>query len=186
MNMEVELLNIEQELNCDCCTTHAQNALLAYHNGNDSLIRSIFYFNSCEEVAEQEVGMGLKYSCIYIHFDNLRACDFKFLDSLKRVLLDVVKPDVEKKWNDCLKVIDDLNYISKNKVKWNRSNFQHNCYSFYAENILRRKYRELNEDISFLRVHDSSFAQKFDSIHKIIRNHENYDSLMNYFNFADR
>ena len=71
-----------------------------------------------------------------------------------------------------------MDYISdKNSDKWQRSNFLYYCYPFYGMNVLRWKYRELHEDIAFVRAYDSIFSEKFDSIERLIRNHEKYDSL---------
>jgi hypothetical protein len=60
MNLDIKQDILEREqiiyAECDCWTSHAQNALWAYQHGNDSLLREIIRSTPCEEVVPQEEG----------------------------------------------------------------------------------------------------------------------------------
>ncbi len=162
---------------CDCLTSHAENALLAYQQGNDSLLREIIRFTQCEEGDLREEGFGLRHSS-WSYFDHLKACEYKYGDVIEKSLLKVLKPEVDAWCEKCLSVIPAMDYISdKNSDKWQRSNFLYYCYPFYGMDVLRSKYIELHEDITFVRAYDSTFSLKFDSIVRLIRYHEKYASL---------
>ncbi|MBK9043469.1 MAG: hypothetical protein IPN97_09820 [Saprospiraceae bacterium] len=179
MKKDVERMNLEREqIACDCWTSHAENALSAYQQGNDSLLREIIRFTQCEEGDLREEGFGLRHSSWSIYFDHLKSCEYKNIDSLQKFLFDALKPGADADCAKCLSLIHTLDYISdKNSNKWQRSNFLYYCYPFYGMDVLRSKYIELHEDITFVRAYDSTFSEKFDSIAGLIRNHEMYDSL---------
>lgn len=179
MNLAIKQDILEREqIICDWWTSHAENALSAYQQGNDSLLREIIGSTPYEEVVPREEGYGLHHSSWSIYFDHLKSCEYKHTDVLEKSLLKVLKPEIDTKCEKCLSVIPAMDYISdKNGDKWRRSNFLYYCYPFYGMDILRSKYTELHHDIAFLRAYDSTFSLKFDSIVRLISNHEKYDSL---------
>lgn len=182
MNLDIKQDILERKqiiyAECDCWTSHAENALSAYQQGNDSLIREIIHATPCEEVIPREEGAGLSHSSWSIYFDHLKLCEYKRTDVLEKSLLKVLKPEIDAKCEKCLSLIPAMDYISdKNGDKWERSKFLYYCYPFYGMDVLRSKYINLHEDITFVRVNDSIFSEKFDSIVRLIRYHEKYASL---------
>lgn len=169
MNLAIkqDILEREQIIHaeCKCWTSHAENALSAYQSGNDSLLREVIYDTPCNKFVPTEEGYGLHHRSWSIYFDHLKSCEYKHTDVLVKSLLKVLKPEIDAKFEKCLNLIPDMDYISdKNSDKWRGSNFLFDCYPFYGVDILRSKYRELNEDIAFVRAYDSTFSLKFDSI----------------------
>ena len=169
MNKQLEQMNLDKiqtfQAKCECWNSHAENALSAYQQGNDSLIREIIHTTPCEEVLHREEGFSLRHSSWSIYFDYLKSCEYKNTDIIEKSLHKVLKPEIDAKCDKCLSVITDMDYItSQSADKWQSSKFLYYCYPFYGMDIQRSNYIELNNDIAFLRAYDLIFSLKFDSI----------------------
>lgn len=167
----------EHKTECNCWTSHAENALSAYQKGNDSLIREIIGSSPCEEVVPREEGYGLHHNSWSIYFDHLKSCDYKHTDKLEKSLLKVLKPEIDAKCEKCLSLIPNMDYISdKNSDNWQRSNFLYDCYPFYGMEGQRINISVIDA-VTFVTAHDLSIDQKIISIKRLIRKHKNYKYL---------
>lgn len=181
INKELEQMNLDKNqmfhAKCDCWTSHAENALSAYQQGNDSLLREIIRSTPCEEVVHREEGYGLSHSSWSIYFDHLKACEYKHTDVLDKSLLKVLKPEIDAKCEKCLSVISDMDYISgKSKDKFRESGFLYECYPFY-EMVGQRINTKVIDAVAFVTTHDLVIDQKIVSIKRLIRKHKNYKYL---------
>lgn len=126
----------------------------------------------------REEGFGLRHSSWSIYFDYLKSCEYKNTDIIEKSLLKVLKPEIDAKCEKCLSLIPAMNYSTNKYInRFKQSKFLYYSYPFYGMDIQRSNYIELNNDIAFLRAYDSTFSEKFDSIVRLIRNHEKYESL---------
>lgn len=181
MNQQLEQMELEIEqlfqAKCGCWISHAENALDAYQNGDDSQLREIIEFRSCDETVPSQEYFGTRRSLWNIYFDHLKACEYKHTEIIETSLLKVLKPEVEAKCKTCLSLIPAMDYLSHQSTDtFRETNFLSYCYPFY-EMVGQRINTPVIDAVAFVAAHDLVLDRKIVSLKRLIRKHKNYKYL---------